>query len=640
MDLIGKILGGRYEIIEKIGTGGMAIVYKAKCHMLNRFVAIKVLRQEFINDPEIVNKFSVESQAAASLTHPNIVSIYDVGKEGDINYIVMEYVEGETLKEYIRKHGALQWTDAAGFSLQIASALEAAHKNNIVHRDIKSHNIMVTKEGTVKVTDFGIARAATSSTLVAGGATIGSVHYMSPEQARGGYVDEKSDIYSLGVVIYEMLTGRVPFDADLPVSVALMHIDQEPQPITELNPSVPHRFEEIVSKLMSKEQINRYQNVTSLIQDLRELINSNDEDKNISIVLVDKNTNGKSTRTAKKKQKKERKKEDSNAVIAAVITSLFIVIIGAFVAYGLIVGWSVPEVSVPSLENMTQEQAKEALKQVKLKIRVNQDGEYSDEVEKGYVLSQEPKANDIVKAKTYVNVVLSNGKKEVTVPDVVNKAIRNAELEIKNAELECVTIDQESETVPEGVVISQTPSSGATVQAGSQVQVYVSKKKQLDTVKVPDVEGMTLSQAKRELESKKLKVGETVRQDSDQPLDTVIRQAPSAGDETEENTAVTLVLSNGKHSSTATATPSPSNRPTASPTSAPVTKNKNLTFNLPQDDREYVQVRITANGREIYNKRHATKERFFEIVVSGSKESEIKVYYDNQLVNTKTITFD
>ena len=338
MDLIGKILGGRYEIIEKIGTGGMAIVYKAKCHMLNRFVAIKVLRQEFINDPEIVNKFSVESQAAASLTHPNIVSIYDVGKEGDINYIVMEYVEGETLKEYIRKHGALQWTDAAGFSLQIASALEAAHKNNIVHRDIKSHNIMVTKEGTVKVTDFGIARAATSSTLVAGGATIGSVHYMSPEQARGGYVDEKSDIYSLGVVIYEMLTGRVPFDADLPVSVALMHIDQEPQPITELNPSVPHRFEEIVSKLMSKEQINRYQNVTSLIQDLRELINSNDEDKNISIVLVDKNTNGKSPRSAKKKQKKERKKEDSNAVIAAVITSLFIVIIGAFVAYGLIVG--------------------------------------------------------------------------------------------------------------------------------------------------------------------------------------------------------------------------------------------------------------------------------------------------------------
>ena len=227
--MIGQILGNRYELIEKIGGGGMALVYKARCKLLNRFVAVKVLRPDFTNDEEFIKRFKIEAQAAASLSHPNIVSIYDVGNEGDIHYIVMEYIDGATLKEYLEEKGALDWKEAVNISIQICLAIKHAHENNIVHRDIKPHNILFTKDGMVKVTDFGIARAVTSSTITMVGGTIGSVHYFSPEQARGGFTDEKSDIYSLGIVLYELLTGRLPFNGDTPVSVAIKHIQEEPE---------------------------------------------------------------------------------------------------------------------------------------------------------------------------------------------------------------------------------------------------------------------------------------------------------------------------------------------------------------------------------------------------------------------------
>ena len=224
MNLEGRLLGNRYEILENIGNGGMATVYKAKCHVLNRYVAVKVLRDEFTTDGEFVKRFNTEAQSAASLTHPNIVSVYDVGSEGDIHYIVMELIKGKTLKEIINEDGALSWKWSVNVAIQIASALETAHKNNIIHRDIKPHNIIITEDGIAKVTDFGIAKAVSNSTITAFGTTIGSVHYFSPEHARGGYTDAKSDLYSLGVVLYEMVTGQVPFNADTPVSVALKHM--------------------------------------------------------------------------------------------------------------------------------------------------------------------------------------------------------------------------------------------------------------------------------------------------------------------------------------------------------------------------------------------------------------------------------
>lgn len=273
MTLIGRVLAGRYEIIEEIGSGGMAVVYKAKCQLLNRFVAVKVLRPDLQNDEEFVRRFNVEAQAAASLTHPNIVSIYDVGNEDGLHYIVMEYIEGKTLKEYIEEKRILPWREASDYAIQIARGLEQAHKNSIIHRDVKPHNIIMTADGVMKVTDFGIARANVQATVTCEDSAIGSVHYISPEQARGGYTDKRSDIYSLGVVLYEMLTGRVPFDSDRPVTVAIMHLQEKPVMPRELNLSIPRPIENIVLKAMTKEVSARYKSATDMIRDLQSVLN-------------------------------------------------------------------------------------------------------------------------------------------------------------------------------------------------------------------------------------------------------------------------------------------------------------------------------------------------------------------------------
>ena len=270
MDLKGRLLGNRYEIIEKIGSGGMATVYKAKCHVLNRYVAIKILRDEFTTDEEFVKRFEVEAQSAAAITHPNIVSVYDVGVDGNLHYIVMELIKGKTLKEIIvEEKGPLPWKWSVNIAIQIASALETAHRNHIIHRDIKPHNIIITEDGVAKVTDFGIAKAVSNSTITAFGTTIGSVHYFSPEHARGGFTDEKSDLYSLGVVMYEMLTGRVPFDADTPVSVALKHMQEEPVPAKEVNPNIPLAVNDIIMKALKKDTSLRYQSATEMLLDLK-----------------------------------------------------------------------------------------------------------------------------------------------------------------------------------------------------------------------------------------------------------------------------------------------------------------------------------------------------------------------------------
>ena len=270
MNLEGKLLGSRYEIIEKIGNGGMATVYKAMDRILKRYVAVKILRDEFTTDQEFIRRFEAEAQSAARLTHPNIVSIYDVGVEGNLYYIVMELIQGKTLKEIIiEEQGPLPWKWSVNVAIQIASALEMAHKNNIIHRDIKPHNIIITEDGIAKVTDFGIAKAVSNSTITAFGTTIGSVHYFSPEHARGGYTDAKSDIYSLGVVMYEMLTGKVPFDADTPVSIALKHMQEEPEEPINVNPNVPIAVNKIILKALKKDATLRYQTSTDMLRDLR-----------------------------------------------------------------------------------------------------------------------------------------------------------------------------------------------------------------------------------------------------------------------------------------------------------------------------------------------------------------------------------
>lgn len=274
MDMIGKILGGRYEIIEKIGEGGMAEVYKAKCHLLNRYVAVKILKPEYAKDETFVKRFRREAQSAAALTHANIVSVYDVGAEGDINYIVMELLESKTLKDYIEEHGAMPSDLVLKISAQIASALETAHKAHIIHRDIKPQNIVLNKNMVAKVTDFGIAKITNvpSATITSFGSTMGSVHYFSPEHAKGGYTDEKSDIYSLGVVMYEMATGKLPFDADSPVSVALKQIQEDPIPPIDVNPNVSPALNQIILKALQKSTALRYQNATEVISDISQAL--------------------------------------------------------------------------------------------------------------------------------------------------------------------------------------------------------------------------------------------------------------------------------------------------------------------------------------------------------------------------------
>ena len=271
--MLGKILGGRYELLEKTGGGGMAVVYKAKCHLLKRYVAVKILRPDLVDNEEFVTRFKRESQAAASLSHPNIVNMYDVGQENGTHYIVMEYVDGMTLKEYIRKEGRLTSKEAVRIASQICSALHHAHENNIVHRDIKPQNILINKEGTAKVADFGIARAVTSSTVTMAGANvIGSVHYFSPEQAKGGYVDKKSDIYSLGIVLYEMVTGVVPFEGDSAISVALKHIQEQVTPPGEINPDVPKSIQYIIQRAIEKNLENRYHDAAEMLHDLSQAL--------------------------------------------------------------------------------------------------------------------------------------------------------------------------------------------------------------------------------------------------------------------------------------------------------------------------------------------------------------------------------
>ena len=402
MILEGKLLGGRYEIIEKIGNGGMATVYKATDKVLKRYVAVKILRDEFTTDEEFIKRFEVEAQSAARLTHSNIVSIFDVGVDENLYYIVMELIQGKTLKEIIiEEKGPLPWKWSVNVAMQIASALEMAHKNNIVHRDIKPHNIIITEDGVAKVTDFGIAKAVSNSTITAFGTTIGSVHYFSPEHARGGYTDAKSDLYSLGVVMYEMVTGRVPFDADTPVSVALKHMQEDPVEPIELNPNIPTALNKIIMKTLKKDTSLRYQSATEMLQDLKkalknpegDFVEELEYDPTAKTQKIDTNMYGD---IKDKKQNRVGKKEGKFKSFIKRHKALSI-IIGLILLFALSLGGTLavlnitnpPEVEMPNVVGMSKEEAQQEIENAKLKFEVEKE-EYNAEVPEGYVISQNP----------------------------------------------------------------------------------------------------------------------------------------------------------------------------------------------------------------------------------------------------------
>lgn len=398
------VIGNRYSVIEKLGSGGMSIVYKAKDKVLNRHVAIKVLRSEFANDEEFLSRFRTEALAAASLSHPNIVSIYDVGEQEGMHYIVMEYVNGKTLKEFIKETGRVSTKDAVTIAIQVLRALDHAHKKGIVHRDIKPQNILIDENGIVKVTDFGIARAVSTGTIINTNLTIGSVHYFSPEQARGGYVDNRSDLYSLGVVLYEMVTGVLPFDGDTPISIALKHLQEQPIRPTIYNPDIPRSVEAIILKAMQKDVLLRYQSATEMMQDLKNSLIEPDGD----FVKIESHENV-ATKQFQLEQLKSKdivlegdKKQKANKkdwiyVVSGILTALVIVAIGWLIFYNAIGKSLTPqdnEITMPDLVGYSVDDAKSKLDELGLKFTIE---EQNDQAEKGTVINQEPAAGIKVK---------------------------------------------------------------------------------------------------------------------------------------------------------------------------------------------------------------------------------------------------
>ena len=564
MILEGKLLGNRYEIIEKVGNGGMATVYRAEDKVLKRQVAVKVLKDEFTTDEEFIKRFEIEAQSAARLAHPNIVSIYDVGSEDNLYYIVMELIRGKTLKEIIvEERGPLPWKWSVNVAMQIASALEMAHKNNIIHRDIKPRNIIITEDGIAKVTDFGIAKAVSNSTITAFGTTLGSVHYFSPEHARGGYTDAKSDLYSLGVVMYEMVTGRVPFDADTPVSVALKHMQEEPEEPIELNPNLPSAVNKIIMKALKKDTTLRYQTATDMLVDLKkslknptgDFVDDTEYDPTAKTQKINtdeyNNKNNKDNKNNKKKENKLKQFIKNHKVASAIIglILLFAISLGGTLAYFNLTNPN--EVNQPNVVGMSKDEAQKTVEDAKLKLDVASE-EYNKDVPEGYIISQKvegdlgdftttPSTDKKIKEGSTIKVVVSKGQEKTTVPKVVGMKQEEAVKELEDANLKAEIVEETSKKVEEGYVISQETDANSEAFAGDTVKIHVSKGTGIKQVNVVSVIGQDEETARTTLTNLGLKVNVTYAT-STSDNGKVTKQSIDAGKTVDEGTSVTITV--------------------------------------------------------------------------------------------------
>ena len=633
MSLEGKIIGNRYEVLEKIGIGGMATVYKAKDNILKRNVAVKVLRDEFTTDEEFIKRFNTEAQAAASLTHPNIVSIYDVGHEDNLYFIVMELIQGKTLKQIITEDGVLPWKWSINIAIQIASALEIAHKNNIVHRDIKPHNIIITEDGVAKVTDFGIAKAVSNSTITAFGTTIGSVHYFSPEHARGGYTDAKSDIYSLGVVMYEMMTGRVPFDADTPVSIALKHMQEKPVEPIKLNPSIPYAVNKIIMKAMQKEVALRYSSATEMLKDLNATLKNPDG----NTVMPDQNIENSYTQRiptiqgGEKMNQKEKKvnaffKKHKKAIMIAIIVLIVILIpvIGFYGTQAILNVGRAKDVKLPNLVGKTIEEAEQELNKSKLKIEKKE--EFNSEIEVGKIISQNPPfiENYTVKENSTVEVVVSKGTEMTKVPKIIGMEYEEAEEEIKKYNLQAEKIDKVSKTVEKGIVIEQEPAENTEIKAGEKVKIYVSCGNGLKQIVTQYVIGKTEKDAKELLTKDGLEVEVVNEEDTTKENGIVLKQSIEAGKTVDEGTKIIITV----------------NKIAEIKTGKIDINLKSITGGIKLDaegneinPEATVTVKVTSAGKEetVYNEKHRKDTSTIIFDVKGVGTITIKVYVDDVL---------
>ncbi len=565
--MIQRILARRYELQELIGGGGMADVYKAQDKLLDRAVAVKILHQQYANDAEFVEKFRREATAAAKLAHPNIVNIYDVGEDGGSQYIVMEYVSGPTLKEVIQQKGCLEPIEAVRIAKEIASALESAHRNNLVHCDIKPHNILVMPDGHIKVTDFGIARAVSASTMTYSGSVMGSVHYFSPEQAKGTVITTKSDVYSLGVVLYEMLTGKLPFNGETSVSIALKHLQEEPTPIRQLNPSIPPVLEAIVQKAMSKDPADRPSS-TELYADLNQAkamltdrgasqeAVSNDPfaTRMIPRITPEMMAEQRSERPAKNPtgsredyqpqyQPQEEKSIFKSKSFIAVLVGILLMgfFVGSFLSFGKF--WSSAEINVPDVVGKSSVVAQQILEDKNLRVKIVEAND--DSVPAGQVVSQYPEAGAKVKEQRLVTITVSKGGQELTMPDLKSMSRSNAEEKLKKMGLKLGAVFEENSKEPAGTVINQDPRSGSKITKGQTVDITVSLGEKKKEITVQNYTGLSVDSAKSNLEANGLSLGGISEEASTRPKGTVIGQSPSAGSTTTEGGSVSLIISSG-----------------------------------------------------------------------------------------------
>ncbi|MBU5354378.1 Stk1 family PASTA domain-containing Ser/Thr kinase [Paenibacillus silvae] len=567
--MIGHQLGGRYEVIERVGGGGMALVYKAQDLLLNRNVAIKVLRQQFVHDEEFIRRFRREAQSAASLSHPNVVSIYDVGQEDDVHYIVMEYVEGKNLNEIIKERAPLQVDEAVHIASQIADALDHAHHNQIIHRDIKPHNILIGRNGRVKVTDFGIARAVTSTTITQTGSVVGSVHYFSPEHAKGIVTGEKSDLYSLGIVLYQMLTGQLPFLGESPISVALKHLQEEFDEPRKFNPLIPQSVENVILKSMRKNPQERYQSAKEMQNDLETCLlperrneskvdfpDEDDIDQTRVMPAIKPEPRGMtSTGTmpvmdtdTDENSSKPKKKNWKKPTLLISLTLLILIAMVGVVWYvkGMLV---VPEVTVPNVVNQTEEKARQLLEAEGLVVSNDVIRQYQENVEPGMVFDQSRNAGDVVKKGTEVQLSVGAEKTKTPMIDVKGDPYTEAvkrltALGFKEDQIK--RKDDFSNEVPSGSVISQTPGVNEEVDPDvDEIELTVSKG--TETVKMPDLKNHTRSEAEQMLKEKGLVLGQ-VQEESSYTVEQgkVTQQWPvEAGADVSPGDKITIFISTG-----------------------------------------------------------------------------------------------
>lgn len=623
---VGKRLDGRYEVQEIIGVGGMSVVYKAYDNVDDRIVAIKILKDEFLNNEEFKRRFKNESKAIALLSHENIVRVYDVNFGEKLQYIVMEYIDGITLKEYINKQNSITWNDAVYFMTQILRAVQHAHDKGIVHRDIKPQNIILLPNGTLKVTDFGIARFSRSETKTLTEQAIGSVHYIAPEQAKGEQTDERADIYSMGVVLYEMLAGKVPFDSENAVSVALMQVQANAEKLTQINPNIPKGLEQICVHAMQKNPDDRYQSATEMLLDIEEIIknpntvfnyasNTESQTKSVPIVTDDRYTEEYDEAVDYEAERKHKKK-----MIAAVTIGV-IVLIAAVV--GIIYMFtSGINTKTHTLENFVGYSYDELQNSNDYKYEFVAEYQKTDEKEPGIILSQSPEAGSKITEGSTVTLVVAASEKDITMPNVYGLTLEMAEQTLKQSKLSIFkAMKINSDTVEEGKVIYTDPKANSIVSGDQEITIYVSdgpSTTTIEKIKVPDIIGLTKSGAREFLTKYGFTNVEFKTQDSTYPKDVVISQSPSVGSSAKATDKITVIVSTG------VTTTEPQTVDVTLDVLLPKIEGKSDTLTVELDGKTYTSTNYDMDGSKVVIKVTVDANKSQNIRVSLKKAGETK----------------